>query len=613
MGLFDNLFGKKTSGPTSSTKTTPVSDEAESLRTKNFELQQQLTELQAQLAAVNVSSNNSHEDSKTPYTDTQSSADESEVVTHLVNFSKENPEGAGLPGDDGLNKKLRAYEVELTESEQHKAVLQVANALRQLLTDRLFLDLQGAKLEIVRLCDEGINAGARVQTSAIESQGTRIQELERKLQEQIDHVGSLMESSATKFADQQQLRARVDAAEIENSALKKGVGTEVWELKQELAKKNAEISDIKDDFHRNSFSVQAQAKRLEEREATVNKNLTELQKRESALRESMIAKSGATPEIVADLKAKVNRLERELLAKNVELISLDLNLTEQLESAEKSAQRLGSLLNHKILSWMLEDATPKVANVEHGYLSIMGEGPWDTNLMAQLMEQQGFSLWELPDQDVAHVVVGRADWNADILEEQIDARVGMDLRIYSQEMWFAKLITGRDPFDSHDHDLLMAFAKDHEALQYLLSRDFQWPEVAVKGLIGEDGSVIEPPPPPKGSVSPLHIFGYQVGSTSRLSIKNRRDLLSQFLQAKTLIFDDQSSEAYRTSWGKPRSVQRLYCIAMHINWLIGWQGRDPRKVQANDDWIEDLKWLKQIYYKPTAHRFKWPNSGRPIG
>ena len=59
MGLFDNLFGKKTSGPTSSTKTTPVSDEAESLRTKNFELQQQLTELQAQLAAVNVSSNNS--------------------------------------------------------------------------------------------------------------------------------------------------------------------------------------------------------------------------------------------------------------------------------------------------------------------------------------------------------------------------------------------------------------------------------------------------------------------------------------------------------------------------------------------------------------------------
>ena len=70
-----------------------------------------------------------------------------------------------------------------------------------------------------------------------------------------------------------------------------------------------------------------------------------------------------------------------------------------------------------------------------------------------------------------------------------------------------------------------------------------------------------------GSKSPLHNFGYQVGATSGLSESERREILTNFLGARSLIFDEQSSEEYRHHWGSPRSVQRLFRVASHIKWL----------------------------------------------
>jgi hypothetical protein len=260
--------------------------------------------------------------------------------------------------------------------------------------------------------------------------------------------------------------------------------------------------------------------------------------------------------------------------------------------------------DHRIIDWMLDDASPEQAGVDHGYLSLTGEGPWADQQIREMMESAGFSLWMLPDADVEHVVVGRHSWDVSSLEQQIEAREGKQLRIYSQEMWFAKMVTGRDPFDSGDHDLLMAFAKGHPALQYLIDRDNPWPEVSSGELVEGDGVITEGIE--FGVNSPLRNFGYQVGVSSNLSVAQRRALLARFLEAKDLPFDGDASNEYRSHWGRPRSVQRLFRIASHIRWLIGWQGKSPYREQANDDWRSDLQWLKKTYYKSNLHKFRWP-------
>ena len=253
---------------------------------------------------------------------------------------------------------------------------------------------------------------------------------------------------------------------------------------------------------------------------------------------------------------------------------------------------------------MLDEASPEQAGVDHGYLGLTGEGPWPDQQIREMMESAGFSLWMLPDADVDHVVVGRHSWNVSALEQQIEAMEGRDLRIYSQEMWFAKLATGRDPFDSGDHDLLMAFAKGHPALEYLIDRDAPWPEVSSGELVVGDGVFTEGIE--FGVNSPLRNFGYQVGVSSGLSVAQRKALLVKVLEAKDLAFDGDASAEYRSHWGRPRSVQRLFRVASHIRWLIGWQGKSPYREQANEDWRGDLLWLKKTYYKPNLHKFRWP-------
>jgi hypothetical protein len=466
------------------------------------------------------------------------------------------------------------------------------------------------------------------------------------LRDQLADVRNLLDSASAKLHDQKQLMQRIDAAEIENSALKKGVGSEVWALKQKLELQNKAVASLNDQLGRSRFYEEAQAKRLADREATINKNFAELQRRESELRDAKSAMAGCTPEVVSTLREKVKSLQDQVrnLQNEVSTATLSsrqkiIRLQEELDAADGSVQSLladkseleqllaiarrkispssdrhkipgvptGSLVSlsdRKIVDWMLEEASPEQAKVDHGYLSLVGEGPWREDQLGLLMERHGFSLWNLPDQDVRHVVVGRSNWDAEELEEQIDSMEDLELRIYSQEMWFAKLVTGRDPFDSGDHDLLMAFAKGHDALQYLIARDKPWPDVTSQDLLVGDGVFTEGTE--FGAASPLHNFGYQVGASSGLSERERRVILANFLEARSLIFDDQSSEDYRTHWGRPRSVQRLFRVALHIKWLIGWQGKSPFRTQANEEWTEDLKWLKKTFYKPSAHKFKWP-------
>lgn len=518
------------------------------------------------------------------------------------------------------------------------ALLRITIALREVMTERLFHDLASSKLEIARLCGETLEQ-MRIESPLDESaQGER----------------NLFEH----------LKRRIDELEIENAEIRSNESEGLGRLQYELSQQQQHIVQEKECLEKRIQDADAQSKRLLEREATVWKNFSELQRREKLLGAINPVGIDPVPKGVTALTEEVKRLRAQIdssaspamkreatLVEEIrilrERVSSDANtafkkqmaMQEQLDQADLSIQKLlkakteleGSLeaerrsgspsqiktnreshvdaaliavSDHRIIDWMLNDASPEQASVAHGYLGLTGEGPWPDQQIREMMEGAGFSLWMLPDPDVDHIVVGRHSWDVSAIEQQIEAMEGRHLRIYSQEMWFAKLATGRDPFDSGDHDLLMAFARGHPALEYLIDRDAPWPEVSIGELVVGDGVFTEGIE--FGLNSPLRNFGYQVGVSSGLSVAQRRALLVNFLEAKDLAFDVDASAEYRSHWGRPRSVQRLFCVASHIRWLIGWQGKSPYRAQANEDWRGDLQWLKKTYYKPKLHNFLWP-------
>jgi hypothetical protein len=319
------------------------------------------------------------------------------------------------------------------------------------------------------------------------------------------------------------------------------------------------------------------------------------------------------------LEAQTRQTDAEILRLRVELSEAKsgLNdvlkqkaLTEQPQSKiSRKSRDLSIFKQEVILAWMFSETHPKELQIEHGYLHLMGDGPWDNDSFGRLMEDQNFSLWKLPDADIAHLVVGHKNWHEDDLIAQIDARQGQELRIYSQEMWFAAMTTGRDPFDAEDPDLLQAFANGHEALEFLIGQDFPWPDETSR----QSGGVNPPVPEELGVLeSPMHLMDYRVGKTSPHSEVERRAILDEILCSKNLPFGDNCSSTYRANWGTPKSAQRLYRMASHIKFIVdGPNGSDYRKPVAREDWVNDLAWLKKNYFRKTVHGFKWPNTQVP--
>ena len=282
-------------------------------------------------------------------------------------------------------------------------------------------------------------------------------------------------------------------------------------------------------------------------------------------------------------------------------------LNSQIATLESSTTALSkfnsSLSNPVVLAWMLEDGDPDSMSVENGWLGFSGNGPWPDQFLESNLQELGYSFYQLPDPDLEHLIVGRKAWSKSDLLSQIDASQGKTLRIYSQEMFFAKLVTGKDPFDSHDESLLEAFAKDHPALQFLMTLPESWPEVTsleneeIRAVSESDFGV---------SKSPLGMLGYKVGSSSSLSLAERRNIISQCFQAKQLDFSSDSSEDYIANWGRASGAQRLYRIAIHLKSQA--DGRSGiRSPQARQDWISDLKWLKAKYYSNFQSKFTWPD------
>jgi hypothetical protein len=324
--------------------------------------------------------------------------------------------------------------------------------------------------------------------------------------------------------------------------------------------------------------------------------------RNQALREAKAARIDAT-RAQSELQAAgvgLKRLERQIAGGTMLTKSLRAEISDLRAALEERPELLVN--DTRVLGWLLEGVGPRTVGPKAGSLGWCGSGPYADDVLDPALREIGFRLYDLAHNSISHVVVGRTDWSENALLEQIDLRQGKALRVYSQEMLIAMLLTGKDPLDSDDEDLLDSFKAGHPALEFLAGEYFRWPSVTVPDtrsvplLDSRDLGVAE---------SPLHVMGYRVGATSSLVASERREVLRRAFEHDLPFVD---SREYMAKWGTRRSHQRLWRIAIHIvNLLNGHVGRDYRKPESRRDWLGDLRWLKSAFYDPRRFKFRWPD------
>ena len=407
-------------------------------------------------------------------------------------------------------------------------------------------------------------------------------------------------------SEAERLRQLFDEAQIEIKRLNNGTSDQVWTLKRRVESAEKEVDDK--DFLIRNFNLRVE--NLQRSNKTLQAENFKL-KYETISIEAHRKRCGELEDTAAFEKNQAEHFQlqneivsRELQSSTNKISRLQIQIQDlKLKPQQFVTQSISIFTNPIVLRWLVEEGDPDSVEVPNGWLGRTGDGPCTDAIFASTLEELGYKFWRLPDSELRHLVIGRKDWSKDQLLAQIDSVDGEPLRIYSQEMFLAKLMTGRDPFDSNEEELLLAFAKGHPALEFLLTLPNPWPTVCERdnrpiNLVNyDDYGVTE---------TPLHLLGYHVGATSHLTEMQRWALLTECFKTHNLEFTIESTGDYRLKWGRSSSAQRLYRMAVHIKWLAEGQGKDPRKPQARLDWVDDLEWLRKTFHGPIRSRFKWP-------
>lgn len=511
---------------------------------------------------------------------------------------------------DALQRSIDEREADMVRRQAVDEALAVReqeiNEWEQLLSDR-------------KAALDAVFAAQSIQQVEIDRQIKELNDLDRELSTFRERVSQLDEETSRISSETEKLDAKQIAQVAQHSERLAEIRRERTELRQAVKELNQREMELK--------TREKEIKREETAVITIkNKNfeLRNEQKRLNSLVETLEAKAQeaiALKQEYEDLLVEHQALQTTLKtyqakAKDAGKDRQEINrLTARIERLTQvipnGAKFNSSLANPTVLAWLLEEAGPDETGIENGWLGSSGHGPWPEQELETCLTKLGYEFYQLPDADLKHLIVGRKGWSKSDLLAQIEATDGGPLRIYSQEMFFAKLITGRDPFEANDDDLMDAFAEDHPALQFLLSLPSPWPEVSteVSAATEEESEAInEVDGGDLGvSESPLHILGYKVGVTSDLSILQRRKILTECFMAKQLEFSHDSDDDYIAKWGRGGGAQRLYRMAIHIRLLAdGRVGKDYRKPQARIDWTLDLEWLREKYYPAHRIKFTWP-------
>lgn len=251
-----------------------------------------------------------------------------------------------------------------------------------------------------------------------------------------------------------------------------------------------------------------------------------------------------------------------------------------------------------MLSWLVAACTvPQGGDVP---FALIGSDPFQRVQLSDLLSRLNVNVGD-SSADTEVLVVGRGNWSETQLKELLDLRVGKSLRVYSQEMLFAWMISGCDPFQSNDAELIRELAGVHLTLthlEYVLG--FEWPSTFVSpSKPGADGSfdALE-----NGY---LKHEGYRVGKHG-MPRDRRHGILSHcYLYG---VVPNSFPDWYIEQWGRPGSSHRLQKIAESLAAFCRNHMRRPNPSRdAIEHWEDDLAWLRETYYQ-GKYQFVWPGT-----
>jgi hypothetical protein len=231
-------------------------------------------------------------------------------------------------------------------------------------------------------------------------------------------------------------------------------------------------------------------------------------------------------------------------------------------------------------------------------VSNTGSGPFEEPEFDEFLRRKGITPRSIAS-GYKVLVIGRTYWSESALRTLIKERSGMKLRVYSQEMLIAFLLTGNDPLDS-PRDVVERWGRGHPALTFLSEVvGFDWPTTVVQSGGGSELQA------DWLQIGFLKYLGYAVGQNGG-SEDERHDVLRKAYTAQRLptVFPPE----YRSEWGRPRSSVRLHKMAYSIaSFCRNGKRRSHPIERAIAEWEEDLEWLRVKYYE-GRYQFEWPST-----
>jgi hypothetical protein len=307
-----------------------------------------------------------------------------------------------------------------------------------------------------------------------------------------------------------------------------------------------------------------------------------------------------------------NRTQSLALEREIEKLTRRLNDEKIQEITDDLATYQGGLNLAPIRDALVGDNTATDLDGTLGNtLCLLGIGPWESDDFSDFLAERDFLLTDHKHSfDV--LVLGRSIDEEEmislraILDYQIDR--AEPLTVVSQELLILALVTLENPLELLSEDELYAVAAGHGGLTTVIEYEgFDW--LFQEGGREEDeeneDEIFEFDASALSAESPLHRVGYTVAE-GRLSVAERRRCLKEMFE---IDGDDvfKAKEEYQV-WGNAGTQQRLYAMARHISWLIGFRGETAPN--AAERWRNDLEWLKENYYR-SGMKFGWPLSNAP--
>jgi hypothetical protein len=309
--------------------------------------------------------------------------------------------------------------------------------------------------------------------------------------------------------------------------------------------------------------------------------------------------------------ASLKRERKTLKQENQDLLSVQLNHEKKITKLEKSLQNQKVKISglemqiSKIQPPSFSLSDPEILDalsrepVEFFHpprnIVTLGFGPldeddFDNYLIANGKQPMTAGPW---------IIVGREGWTEQELDDLLDQNEFDEIRVFSQELFMAGILTTHDPF-SLPTEILMKFAEGHPALEYIISLGFEWPEIVLDDSYGESQHFVSTCS--YYGESPLTHMGYRVGNTRGLCEKDRRDILKSAFEED---IPDVGDDDYMAEWGLPAQPRRLWKIADHLKREAEKRKNLWNMQDAVDDWAADSEWLKLQFYTRRM-RFPWP-------